>query len=172
MWSTTMNCALIRCWRRCLGSCRRNAPIARRLAGQSTLNRLEHAPSGAVTRYHRIGHDGEAIARLFIDLFLEAHAAPPREIVLNLDATDDPLHGHQEGRFFHSYYDCYCYLPLYVFCGRQLLAAKLRRSNIDASAGAVEEVARIIERIRRRWPKVRILLRADSGFAREELMAW
>ena len=96
----------------------------------------------------------------------------PREIVLDLDATDDPLHGHQEGRFFHGYYDCYCYLPLYVFCGRHLLAAKLRRSNIDAAAGAVEEVARIVARIRERWPRVRIVLRADSGFAREELMAW
>ncbi len=104
------------------------------LAGKSTLNRLEHAPSGVATRYHRIGHDGAAIERLFVDLFLKAHATPPREIVLDLDATDDPLHGHQEGRFFHGYYDCYCYLPLYVFCGRHLLAAKLRRSNIDASA--------------------------------------
>src|SRR5512146_39994 len=142
------------------------------LAGKSTLNRLEHAPNGAATRYHKIGHDGRAIERLFVDLFLDAHAVPPREIVLDLDATDDPLHGHQEGRFFHGYYDCYCYLPLYVFCGRQLLAAKLRRSNIDAAAGAKDEVARLVARIRRRWPKVRILLRADSGFAREELMAW
>ena len=82
------------------------------------------------------------------------------------------LHGHQEGRFFHGYYDCYCYLPLYVFCGRQLLAARLRRSNIDAAAGAKDEMARLVGRIRRRWPKVRILLRADFGFAREELMAW
>ena len=103
----------------------------------------EHAPIGP-SRYHRIGHDGTAIERLFIDLFLEAHRVPPRQIVLDLDATDDPLHGHQEGRFFHGYYDCYCYLPLYVFCGSQLLAAKLRRSNIDAAAGAVGEVACIV----------------------------
>jgi hypothetical protein len=96
----------------------------------------------------------------------------PNEIILDLDATDDLVHGEQEGRFFHGYYDCYCYLPLYVFCGRHLLAAKLRRANIDAAAGAVEEVARIVAQIRRRWPLVRILLRADSGFAREELMAW
>jgi Transposase DDE domain group 1 len=96
----------------------------------------------------------------------------PKEIVLDLDATDDPLHGHQEGRFFHGYYDCYCYLPLYVFCGRHLLAAKLRRSNIDASAGAVAEVERIVGQIRARWPRVKIMLRGDSGFAREELMAW
>jgi hypothetical protein len=141
------------------------------LAGKSTLNRLEHAPAGP-SRYHKIGHDGAAIERLFVDLFLEAHKTPPEEIILDLDATDDPLHGHQEGRFFHGYYDCYCYLPLYVFCGRHLLAAKLRRSNIDASAGAVEEVARIVGQIRQTWPRVRISLRADAGFARDALMAW
>jgi Transposase DDE domain group 1 len=141
------------------------------LAGKSTLNRLEHAPSEPA-RYHKIGHDGAAIERLFVDLLLEAHKTPPGEIILDLDATDDPLHGHQEGRFFHGYYDCYCYLPLYVFCGRHLLAAKLRRSNIDASAGAMAEVARIVGQIRARWPGVKILLRADSGFARDELMTW
>jgi Transposase DDE domain group 1 len=142
------------------------------LAGKSTLNRLEHAPAGAATRYHKVGHDGAAIERLFVDLFLDGHRAPPSEIVLDLDATDDPIHGAQEGRFFHGYYGCYCYLPLYVFCGDQLLAAKLRRSSIDASAGAVEEVARIVAQIRARWPRVRIILRADSGFAREALMVW
>jgi hypothetical protein len=143
------------------------------LAGKSTLNRLEHAPAGEPGRYHRIGHDAAAIEALFVDLFLEAHRkGPPRQIILDLDATDVPLHGHQEGRFFHGYYDAYCYLPLYVFCGRHLLAARLRRANIDASAGALEEVARIVGQIRARWPRVRILLRADSGFAREALMAW
>jgi hypothetical protein len=142
------------------------------LAGKSTLNRLEHAPSSQPGRYHRISHDGEAIEGLFVDLFLEAHARAPKQIILDLDATDDPIHGHQEGRFFHGYYDAYCYLPLYIFCGRHLLAAKLRRSNIDASAGADEEVARIVRQIRARWPRVRVLLRADSGFAREELMVW
>ena len=142
------------------------------LGGKSTVNRLEHAPAGGGDRYHKIGHDVEALQGVFVDLFLEAYDKAPREIVLDLDATDDPLHGHQEGRFFHGYYDCYCYLPLYVFCGRDLLAAKLRRSNIDASAGALDEVARIVGRIRRRWSRVRILLRADSGFAREDLMAW
>jgi hypothetical protein len=141
------------------------------LAGKSTLNRLEHAPL-LPSRYHKIGHDPVAIEDLFVDLFLEAYKTPPGEIVLDLDATDDPLHGHQEGRFFHGYYDCYCYLPLYVFCGRHLLAAKLRRSNIDASTGAKDEVARIVGQIRARWPRVKILLRADSGFARDELMAW
>jgi hypothetical protein len=142
------------------------------LAGKSTLNRLEHAPAAAPTRYHKIGHDPAAIERLLVELFLEAHATAPKRIVLDLDATDDPLHGHQEGRFFHGYYDCWCYLPLYVFCGRHLLAAKLRRSNMDASAGAVEEVERIVGQIRARWPRVRLVLRADSGFAREALMAW
>jgi hypothetical protein len=142
------------------------------LAGKSTLNRLEHAPAAALDRYHRIGHDPRAIEGLFVALFLEAHQRPPEQIVLDLDATDDPLHGHQEGRFFHGYYDGYCYLPLYVFCGRHLLVAKLRRSNIDASAGAVEEVERLVTQIRAHWPRVEIVLRADSGFAREELMAW
>jgi Transposase DDE domain group 1 len=141
------------------------------VAGKSTLNRLELS-TGIATRYHKISHDGAAMESLFVDVFVQAHQRPPKQIVLDLDATDDPLHGHQEGRFFHGYYDRYCYLPLYVFCGRHLLAAKLRRANIDASAGAVEEVARIVAQIRRHWPKVRILLRADSGFAREELMAW
>src|SRR3954453_20638526 len=144
------------------------------LAGKSTLNRLEHAPAEAAGgRYHKIGHDAAAIEAVFVDLFLGAFGAkPPREIILDLDATDDPIHGHQEGRFFPGYYDGYCYLPLYIFCGRHLLAAKLRRSNIDASAGAVEEVARIVGQIRARWPRVRLLLRADSGFCREALMAW
>jgi len=141
------------------------------LAGKSTLNRLEHAPA-APSRYHKIGHDRAAIEGLFVDLFLEAHKAPPKQIILDLDATDDPLHGHQEGRFFHGYYDGYCYLPLYIFCGHHLLAAKLRRSNIDASAGAVAEVERIVGQIQARWPRGKILLRADSGFARDELMAW
>jgi hypothetical protein len=141
------------------------------LAGKSTLNRLELSQAEP-TRYHRISHDAGRIEALFVDLFLDAHRRAPEQIVLDLDATDDPVHGHQEGRFFHGYYDCFCYLPLYVFCGRHLLAAKLRRSNIDASAGAVEETARIVAQIRKRWPRVRILLRADSGFAREALMAW
>ena len=138
------------------------------LAGKSTLNRLEHAPTGA-SRYHKIGHAPAAIEALFVALFLEAHKTPPKRIILDLDATDDPLHGHQEGRFFHGYYDCYCYLPLYVFCGRHLLAARLRRSNIDASAGAKDEVKRIVAQIRARWPKVSILLRADAGAIRNLL---
>jgi hypothetical protein len=141
------------------------------VAGKSTLNRLELSKKEP-TRYHKIAHDEAAIEALFVELFLDSHKTAPDEIVLDLDATDDPLHGHQEGRFFHGYYDCYCYLPLYVFCGDQLLAAKLRPSSIDAAAGAIEEVARIVSQIRQRWEKVRIVLRADSGFAREELMGW
>ena len=134
------------------------------VAGKSTLNRLELSREIA-TRYKKISHDPAAIEALFVDLFLEAHAKAPRQITLDLDATDDPLHGHQEGRFFHGYYDCYCYLPLYVFCGRHLLLARLRPSNIDASAGAVEAIAGIVGQIRRRWPKLGIVLRADSGGA-------
>jgi len=141
------------------------------LAGKSTLNRLELG-GAELTRYHRIAWDGTKIEALFVDLFLEAHPHPPQQIILDLDAIDDPLYGHQEGRFFHGYYDCYCYLPLYIFCGSHLLAAKQRPANIDAAAGAVEEVARIVAQIRARWPAVRIVLRADSGFAREALMCW
>jgi hypothetical protein len=141
------------------------------VAGKSTLNRLELSRLQP-TRYHKISHNPIAVKRLFVDLFLEAHEREPGTIVLDLDATDDPVHGEQEGRFFHGYYDCYCYLPLYVFCGRHLLAAKLRPANVDAAAGAVDEVARIVKQIRRSWPNVRIVLRADSGFARDELMTW
>jgi hypothetical protein len=141
------------------------------LAGKSTLNRLELSRTEA-SRYHKISHDPAAIERSFVDVFLDAHAKAPKQIILDLDATDDPIHGHQEGRFFHGYYDSYCYLPLYIFCGRHLLAAKLRRSNIDGAAGAREEVERIVAHIRKRWPRTRILLRADSGFCRENLMSW
>jgi hypothetical protein len=141
------------------------------VAGKSTLNRLELSRLEP-TRYHKISHNPIAIKRLLVDLFLEAHDRAPSEVILDLDTTDDPVHGNQEGRFFHGYYDCYCYLPLYVFCGRHLLAAKLRPASMDAAAGAVEEVTRLVAHIRRRWPHARILVRADSGFAREELMAW
>lgn len=140
-------------------------------AGKSTLNRLELSRA-MPTRYHKIAHNAEAIEHLLVDLFLESHKKAPEEIILDLDATDDPIHGHQEGRFFHGYYDCYCYLPLYIFCGDQLLASKLRVSNIDGAAGATGEVQRIIAHLRKAWPKTRIILRADGGFCREELMAW
>jgi hypothetical protein len=141
------------------------------VAGKSTLNRLELSCLEP-TRYHKISHNAVAIRQLMVDLFVEAHERAPSEIILDLDATDDPVHGEQEGRFFSGYYDCYCYLPLYVFCGRHLLDAKLRRASVDAADGAVETVARIVAQIRRRWPHVRILVRADSGFARDDLMAW
>ena len=144
------------------------------LAGKSTLNRLELTPAGspAAERYNKIGYSAEALDELLVALFLEAHAKAPREIVLDLDATDTPLHGRQEARFFHGYYGHYCYLPLYVFCGDHLLCARLRPSNIDASAGSLKEVQRIVRQIRARWPNVKIILRADSGFCREELLAW
>jgi len=142
------------------------------LAGKSTLNRLEHTPKRHGTKYHKIDCDGAKVDALLVDLFVEAHERAPREIVIDLDNTDIPLYGMQEGRFFHGYYDDYCYLPLYAFCGRHLLLARQRRANVAGSAGAVEEVARIVARIRGKWRKVRIVLRADSGFANEELMAW
>ncbi len=144
------------------------------LAGKSTLNRLELTPAGEphTERYRKITYSAESIDALLVEIFLEAHARPPQQIVLDLDVTDTPLHGRQEGRFFHGYYNHYCYLPLYVFCGDHLLGARLRPSNQDASAGSREEIERIIGQIRARWPKVRIVLRADSGFCREELMAW
>src|ERR1700687_5089825 len=141
------------------------------VAGKSTLNRLELSRPEP-TRYHKIAHNPAAIEELFVTLFLDAYKAPPKQIILDLDATDDPLHGNQEGKFFHGYYGCYCYLPLYIFCGRHLLAAKLRRSNNDGAAGSVEEGAGVVAQIRRRWPRTRILLRGDSGFTREALMAW
>ena len=142
------------------------------LAGKSTLNRLEHASKIGQDRHHKINHNTAAIERLFVDLFVDAHPKPPTRIVIDLDATDDRLYGEQEGRHFHGYYDCYCYLPLYVFCGRHLLAAKLRSSANDAADGATEEVARIVGHIRERWPRTTIVIRADSGFCRDDLMTW
>ena len=144
------------------------------LAGKSTLNRLEltRETASAKERYKKIVLDHGAVDRLLVDLFLEAHREAPKEIILDLDATDDPLHGKQEGRFFHGYYGHYCYLPLYIFCGEFLLGARLRPSNIDGSAGSLEELQRIVPQIRAVWPEVRLLVRGDSGFCREELMAW
>jgi hypothetical protein len=140
------------------------------LAGKSTLNRLELA--GRSARYHKIGYSVEALDRLLVDLYVESHSSAPAQIVLDLDATDVPLYGHQPERFFHGYYDGYCYLPLYIFAGDQLLCAQLRPANQDAAAGAVEQVSRIVAQVREHWPEVRIVLRADSGFCREELMHW
>jgi hypothetical protein len=142
------------------------------LAGKSTLNRLEHTAKRHGAKYHKIDCDGARVDALLVDLFLEAHEHAPREIVLDLDNTDIPLYGGQEGRFYRAFYDEYCYLPLYVFCGRHLLLARQRRANVAGSDGAVEEVARIVAQIRRTWPKVRIILRADSGFSNDPLMRW
>ena len=142
------------------------------LAGKSTLNRLEMTPKRHGAKYHKIDFDLAKAETLLVALLIQAHQRAPGRIVLDLDATDIPLHGHQEGRFFHGYYDNYCYLPLYVFCGRHLLLARQRRSNIDASAGSMEAIAPMVAQIRQAWPRVKIILRADSGFAREALMAW
>ena len=147
-------------------------PVGDVLAGKSTLNRLELTPATAQARYKKIVADHAAVDRLLVEIFLSAHRQAAEQIILDLDATDDPLHGNQEGRFFHVYYGHYCYLPLYIFCGEFLLAARLRPSNIDASAGSVEELQRIVRQIRAMWPQVRIVVRGDSGFCREELMAW
>ena len=142
------------------------------LAGKSTLNRLEHTPKRHGSKYHKIDCDGTQVDALLIELFREAHERAPGEIMLDLDNTDMPLYGGQEGRFFHGYYDEYCYLPLYVFCGRHLLLARQRRANVAGSDGAIEEMARIVAQIRQKWPRVHIILRADSGFSNDALMGW
>jgi hypothetical protein len=141
------------------------------LAGKSTLNRLELS-TGKPDRYKKIHCRQEAIDHLLVEMYLEAYEQVPERIVLDLDVTDLPLHGHQEGRFFHGYYDEYCYLPLYVFAGEHLLCARLRTADQDAAAGSTQEVERIVGQIRQRWPKVDIIVRGDSGFCRDELMTW
>lgn len=153
---------------------RRARDCGKPLAGKSTLNRFEHGAvsHAAVDRYKRIEVRNEAIENLLIDLFVEAQPSTSKRFILDLDATDDPVHGGQEGRFYHGYYGYYCYLPLYIACGDSILWAELRPSNIDASKGSVEALERIVTQIRQRFPKVEILVRADSGFAREKLMTW
>ena len=161
---------------------RRAQDRGKALAGKSTLNRLElTAPDydgsprqkdSNQPETKKIVLDPESIDALLVDLFLDAHQKAPDRITLDLDATDDVLYGHQEGRFYHGYYHDYCYLPLYVFCGEHLLCSRLRTSNIDASADSVEELEPVVARIRQRWPAVKILLRGDAGFCREKLMAW
>ena len=144
------------------------------IAGKSTLNRLELTPldADAESRYKKIVADPRAMDDLFVDLFLEAYDSPPEEIILDVDATDDPLHGDQEGRFYHGYYRSYCYLPLYIFCDEHLLCARLRQSNQDGAAGTVDELSRMIQRIRLSWPQTRIIVRGDGGFCRDDLMDW
>jgi len=141
------------------------------LAGKSTLNRLELG-RGRPDRYKKITYWKQGFDDLVVDVFLEAFAEAPPEIVVDIDTTDVELHGGQEGRFFHGYYDAYCYLPLYIFSGEHLLGVRLRPANIDASAGSLGEIQRIVQRIRAQWPRVHVILRGDSGFCREELMAW
>jgi hypothetical protein len=141
------------------------------LAGKSTLNRMELG-TGANDRYKKITFWKEAIDELLVKVFLESHPTAPAEIVVDVDTTDLPLHGHQEGRFFHGYYDQYCYLPLYIFCGEHVLCARLRESNHDAAFGCLQEIQRIVAQIRATWPEVKIILRGDSGFCRNELMSW
>jgi Transposase DDE domain group 1 len=144
------------------------------LAGKSTLNRLEltRADAGPSERYKKIVMNPEAIDRLMVDHFLDAHESAPLQIILDLDATDDPIHGHQEGRFFHGYYDCYCYLPLYIFCGEFLLSAQLRSASIDPAKGALPDLKRVVAQIRKKWSGVPILVRGDSGFCRDAIMDW
>jgi hypothetical protein len=144
------------------------------LAGKSTLNRLELAPADTESRhrYHKIVCRPKAVDHFFVDTFLNAYRRPRKRVILDFDATDDPLHGGQEGRFFHGYYGCYCYLPLYVFCDDHLLCARLRPSNIDAAKGSLDELIRIVGQIRDRWLDVQIIVRGDSGFARDDLMTW
>ena len=141
------------------------------LAGKSTLNRLELG-TGINDRYKKITYWRDAIDELLVKVFIEAHQGAPAELVLDVDTTDLPLHGKQEGRFFHGYYDSYCYLPLYVFCGEHVLCARLREASHDAAFGCLAEIRRIVAQIRGAWPDVRIVLRGDSGFCRNELMSW
>lgn len=145
----------------------------RALAGKSTLNRLELTPEGnGEDRYKRIVYDTAAIDRFLVDAFLQAYEKAPEQIVLDLDTTDDEIHGGQEGRFFHGYYGSYCYLPLYIFSGEHLLRARLRQSNVSPAEGTVEELERIVGQIREQWPKVKIVIRADSAFSRDDIMSW
>src|ERR1700690_715507 len=141
------------------------------LAGKSTLNRMELG-AGTQDRYKKITFWKEAVDELLVNVFIESHEKAPAEIVLDMDTTDMPLHGKQEGRFFHGYYDSYCYLPLYIFCGDHVLGARLREANHDAAYGSLQEIRRIVTQIRAAWPEVKIVLRGDSGFCRNELMSW
>lgn len=141
------------------------------LAGKSTLNRMELG-AGTPDRYKKITFWKEAIDELLVKVFLESYPQAPDQIILDVDTTDLPLHGKQEGRFFHGYYDSYCYLPLYIFCGEHVLCARLREADHDAAFGSLQEIQRIVGQIRAAWPEVKITLRGDSGFCRNQLMSW
>ena len=145
--------------------------LERPLAGKSTLNRMELG-AGVTDRYHKITFWKEAVDELLVKVFVESYAEAPATVVLDIDTTDLPLHGKQEGRFFHGYYDEYCYLPLYIFCGDHLLCARLREACHDAASGSLAEIGRVAGQIRAAWPEVKIVVRGDSGFCRKELMAW
>lgn len=144
------------------------------LAGKSTINRLEYCPETIVdqreSRYHKIEHQPKEIEQAFVEIFLESYKQPPRQIILDMDVTDDSVHGSQEGAFFNTYYNGVCYAPLYIFCGHHLLAALLRPSNVDPASGALEELQRIIRIIRSKWQNTQILVRGDSAYAREDIM--
>jgi hypothetical protein len=141
------------------------------LAGKSTLNRMELG-SGVKDRYKKITFWRDGMDELLVKVFIESYEQAPAEVILDVDTTDLPLHGKQEGRFFHGYYDSYCYLPLYIFCGEQVLCARLREANHDAAYGSLQEIQRIVAQIRVAWPAVKIVLRGDSGFCRNQLMSW
>jgi hypothetical protein len=153
---------------------RRQRDKGKALAGKSTLNRLELTPvrADSKSRYKKITINRQAVDEFFVDVFVRSYDKAPVQIIIDLDATDDIIHGNQSGRFFHGYYGNYCYLPLYIFCGEHLLCARLRPSDIDASAGSVKELERIIAQIRQSWPDVQIIIRGDSGFCREQIMQW
>ena len=146
------------------------------LAGKSTINRLEYCPetifNQGESRYHRIEHQPKTIERTFVEIFLDSYEKPPREIILDMDVTDDQVHGNQEGAFFNTYYKGVCYAPLYIFCGHHLLVAKLRHSNVDPAEGALEELHKIIGIIREKWKETHIIVRGDSAYSREEIMKW
>jgi hypothetical protein len=146
------------------------------LAGKSTLNRLEYCPEDVLKqsehRYHKIETLPQKIEKAFVDIFLDSYSTPPQNIIIDMDVTDDEVHGNQEGVFFNKYYNSVCYAPLYIFCGHHLLAAKLRSSNVDPAEGALEELERIIALIREKWSDTHILVRADSAYAREEIMSF
>ena len=141
------------------------------LAGKSTLNRMELG-TGIGDRYKKITFWKAGVDELMVNVFLESHTTPPEQIILDVDTTDLPLYGKQEGRFYHGYYHNYIYLPLYVFCGDHVLCARLREAKSDAASGSLIEIRRIVEQIRASWPKVTIILRGDSGFCRQDLMEW
>jgi hypothetical protein len=145
--------------------------LSRPLAGKSTLNRMELG-TGTPERYKKITFWRDSIDELLMAVFLESHTDAPEQVILDVDTTDLPLHGKQEGGFFHGYYDCYCYLPLFIFCGDHVLCGRLRESSRDASAGSLTEIQRVVLQMRAAWPNARIILRADSGFCRNQLMSW